>query len=271
MKYVFISDGNYTITDILYRYLPLNKEKTKKLLDAGEVKVNGIKVHKGYNVDVGAEVSVFVPTSFGITRPSAVYVDENILILDKPIGYEVETSLKTLCELEYGNLFAVHRLDRNTTGLTIFARNEVAANDLKAAIKKRLIKKFYLVWLKGEIKDDEKEMVDYLRKTNNGVKIYSEQVKDSLKIITRYRVLKRLNGKTLAEVELVTGRTHQIRAHFAYRGFPVEGDSRYGNGNGYQKLRAYKIIFDGLETLKYLNGKTFEAESETFCRNDIDN
>lgn len=259
MKYFFVSDCDIVAVKFLDRYLPLNKEKIKRLIVGGEVRINGEKATKESLIKKGDTVTVFVPMSFGMKEPEIVYCDENILVVDKPVGYEVETSLKYFLERTYGVLYCVHRLDRNTTGLTIFARTAEAENDLSAAIKKRSIAKFYLVWLKGVLKEDERVLKAYLTKNDNGVTVSDIPKQGSKEIITKYKVMKRENGNTLAEVELITGRTHQIRAHFAHIGHEVIGDSRYGDGNGYQLLRAYKLIFNGLEKLQYLNGKIIQV------------
>lgn len=264
MKYNFVSDDSFPVKEFLDRYLPLSKEKRERLLTSGEVKINGIKAKKADNVIKGDAVSVFIPNSFGLEFPRIIYEDDNVLIADKPVGYETETSLKYFLEEEHGKLFPVHRLDRNTTGLVILAKNALAETELGKAIKNRKIKKYYMAWVNEALDDYEAELTAYLIKTDKGVKIYSEPKPNSKKIITRYKTIKTVGDKTLVEVQLVTGRTHQIRAHFAFIGHSIVGDSRYGDGNGYQKLRAYKLVLDGLNKLSYLNGKVFVAEIESF-------
>lgn len=181
MKYNFVSDDSFSVKEFLDRYLPLSKEKRERLLNSGEVKINGIKAKKADNVIKGDAVSVFIPSSFGLEFPEIIYEDDNVLIADKPVGYETETSLKYFLEEKHGKLFPVHRLDRNTTGLVILAKNALAETEFGKAIKNRKIKKYYMAWISGALDDCEAELTAYLIKTDNGVKIYSEPRSNSKK------------------------------------------------------------------------------------------
>jgi 23S rRNA pseudouridine955/2504/2580 synthase len=171
-----------------------------------------------------------------------------------------------------------HRLDRNTGGLVIIAKTKEAYNILLKKIKEREIKKYYLCYVKGFVQKPFGVLKSYLSKDkkNSRVFISDKPGKDKLTIITQYRVLNHIKGQTpdadltYVEVELITGRTHQIRAHFAHIGHPLLGDGKYGvntlnkrYGVKHQVLWAYKMVFDFRDNgglLSYLKGRVIEVE-----------
>lgn len=238
-----------------------------KLFRKKDVKVNGIRVNKDVTVCVGDEVCSYYngEKQFTLTE---VYRDENILITDKPSGItseDFEARVKTI----YKTAELCHRLDRNTDGLLCFSLNAIANEELLKAFKDRTVKKYYLAEIYGTFDKKSDVLTAYLVKDsiNSQVKIYKKKVDDSVKIVTAYKTLKESGGTSLVEVELVTGKTHQIRAHLAYEGHFIIGDGKYGNNKinarykaKTQKLTAYRIAFYGLNELRYLNGKEFKLE-----------
>ncbi len=204
----------------------------------------------------------------------AVYEDDNLLIVNKPIGLSTQpdkTGVKNLVDeikmyldakeenISFTFKPAVcNRLDKNTSGLVIAAKNYDALKQTNKAIRERKIRKFYMAKVHGII-NDNLELKDYLIKndTKNMVKITNEQSENSKPVITYARPLK-IEGKyTWLEVEIETGRAHQIRAHLASIGHPVAGDKKYGKKDNekYQILHAYKLLLAGFEeNLVYLNG-----------------
>ena len=212
-------------------------------------------------------VQVYLPESAFCAPYGIVYEDENVLIVDKHKGITTE-SLATALDKKYGAR-AVHRLDRNTAGLVVFAKNEQSEKELLFAFKRRTVQKVYLAEVYGEMENSHGEYVDYLVKNaeTSTVKVYADKNCGGEMIKTEYEVLEKGRFGTIVRVLLHTGKTHQIRAHFAYHGHFVVGDGKYGKESfnrtvkqKTQRLLAYELTFsfsDGM--LCYLNGKTFTS------------
>lgn len=168
-------------------------------------------------------------------------------------------------------VFPCHRLDRNTAGLIVFAKNHEVEKTMFSLIRNRNIRKLYKCTVYGKPKVAKATLNSYLFKDSktSRVIVSDEKLPGYVEIVTKYSVLKYNNdGTTDLEVELVTGRTHQIRAHLAHIGCPIVGDGKYGInevnkklGVTWQKLTAYKIIFeDSFGELEYLKGKEFSIK-----------
>ena len=206
-----------------------------------------------------------------------VFEDKNILIVNKPISIEVvgENSLTTVVQNYCGNnTLPCHRLDRNTTGLVLFAKNDDALNILFEKFKNREIEKHYIAKVYGIPKKDSDVLTAFLFKDNKKSVVYiSDNFKKGYqKIITCYNVLNRdyKNNTSILDIDLQTGRTHQIRAHLAHIGFPIIGDGKYGINEINKKFKAktqllcsYKMKFNFIGNsgiLEYLNNRVFEIE-----------
>lgn len=211
--------------------------------------------------------------------PDIVYEDENILIADKPSGVCAHDGRESLINMilsylygkgEYDptreNTFApalCHRIDRNTSGLVIAAKNADALRFFNEKIRNREIRKIYFLRVEGEIEKESGIIEGYITKDSAANKaIFSEtETEGSKRAVTAFH---KVSGGV--EAELITGRTHQIRASFAHIGHPICGDVKYGarkNGKSdFQELCARKLIFDFKDDGKfsYLCGKTFEVK-----------
>lgn len=217
-----------------------------------------------------------------------VYEDDNILIVDKKPGMlshadkKVQTDTLIMHIQSYlyhkksfipqnENTFKpaiCNRLDRNTGGLVIAAKTAEALRIMNEKIKLRQVHKFYLCHLQGILADKQGTLEGYLTKDNTTNKAYitKESTKDSKGIETKYHVLQEKNDMSLVEVQLITGRSHQIRAHFAAIGHPLIGDIKYGGKKvqnlTHQALYAYKLVFDfpnEESSLRYLHKKTVKV------------
>ncbi len=237
-----------------------------KLLRSKDIKVDKKPIKENIIVDEGKEITVFYQPVQNTNSPKIeiIYEDDNILIINKPKGIEVEgeNSLTKLL-----NAFAVHRLDRNTTGLMVFAKNKISQNILLDAFKNHNITKKYMAEVAGKANFKNKVFKAFLVKdSKNGiVKIFQKQVKGAKEIITIFNTVKISQESSLIECSLLTGRTHQIRASLAYLGYPIIGDSKYGKNEinrkfkeKSQKLHCFYLKFNKLEKpLSYLSGKEF--------------
>lgn len=224
---------------------------------------------------------------------NVVYEDENIIVADKPTGMlshsddggEVNTLIDNIKAYLYQKneydpenemSFApslCNRIDRNTCGLVIAAKNAEALRYMNEQIKKRNVKKYYMCAVHGVMEKKEATLTAYLTKDSktNTVNVYSSPAHGRMKIITKYKVLKQKSDCALLEVELITGKTHQIRSHMAFVGHPLIGEGKYGvnredkkKGYRHQALYSYKIVFDFENEgfLGYLSGKEITADKK---------
>lgn len=234
------------------------------LLKNGDIRVNGIKQKSNCPLHKGDTV-VYYTTPAQESKPSheVVYDDENITIADKFSGVSSEalfSELKEKCP------YPVHRLDRNTAGLIVLAKNEKAQDELCEAFKERSVEKVYLCLVKNNFKAPKATLTAYLEKEEKRslVRIYASSNANSVKIITEYEVIEERSDIALVKIILHTGKTHQIRAHLAYIGCPVLGDNKYGDEQLNKKYKvarqclvAKSLSFSLGGSLGYLNGKNF--------------
>ena len=237
------------------------------LLKGKNIKVNGVRTGKNISLKPLDEV-VYYTTEKQESKLShnVIFEDENVYIADKYSGVSSEG---LFAELLYdGEIYFIHRLDRNTQGLIIFAKNSTAAQELWTAFRQKNVQKTYIALCKNNFKGKQSTLSAYLKKDEREavVKIFANPEKGAEKIVTEYEVEEERGDIALVKIILHTGKTHQIRAHMAYIGCPVLGDEKYGDGalNAKYSARRQRLIAKHLKfslqgTLSYLNGKTFES------------
>ena len=247
----FLQDYGFSFADV------------NKMLRNKDVKINGKASKENVVLEVGDEVVFFYSPDMLDKKVDIVFENDDVYIIYKSAG--IESDGEKGVEKVLKGAIAVHRLDRNTEGLMVFAKNAVAEQKLLKAFKDRTVHKFYLAEVVGLFDVKDKVFKAYLTKDseNSSVKIFQNKVKDSVEISTLVNTLKAGKESSLVEVELLTGRTHQIRAHLAYLGHAIIGDGKYGKNEdnkkfkqSRQKLACYKLKFEKVG-IAGLDGKEF--------------
>ncbi len=221
-----------------------------KLFRQKDIKVNGKRINKDLTVNIGDIVEVYYD---GANAPlSPVFESNGVFVFNKPPTVTSE-DFETLVNKSYNGLKLCHRLDRNTAGLLVFASCEKTYEEMLLAFKNRTVDKYYLAKVYGKLAVKKSSLIAYLVKNEQSstVKIYDQNVEGSVKIITEYEVFEEGKDYSLLSVKLITGKTHQIRAHLAHIGHFIIGDGKYGDNiinkkfkAKRQNLTAYKIKFN---------------------------
>jgi len=247
------------LDQLLAARLPeLSRARLQQLIAQGAVRVGGAVAKPSLRPRAGAEIEVRVPEPRPVAllpedlRLPVLYQDEDLLVIDKPAGMAVHPGagissgtvvhgllhqVRGLAgiggELRPG---IVHRLDKETSGCLVVAKTEPALRGLQAEFKSRRVEKRYLAIVHGA-PSDSGELDTLHGRHPVDRKRFSSRVREGRRAVTRWRVLGRASGAALVEVELLTGRTHQIRAHFADAGHPLLGDALYGGRKREARLR----------------------------------
>ena len=281
---------------------------SQKYIRLKRIKVNGARAQRDTRLVEGDLLEMYINDEFFDTpkaenayltvsapKLNIVYEDENILLCDKRPGLAVHPHDgaeygKTLIDHIQAYLYAkkewrpreenafapalCNRIDRNTGGIVIAAKNAEALRILNEKIKNRELDKRYLAVIHGSMKPNEGTLTGQLFKDTKKNRVYvTEKPQPGSKTcITKYRTLARNKDLSLVECELLTGRTHQIRAQFSHAGHPLLGDGKYGKAETkydrkYQALYSYRLTFTAMEDagpLSYLQGKSFRVEKVDF-------
>lgn len=283
---------------LMYKYIRLKR-----------IKLNGKRCEISTRLNAGDMLQLYINDEF-FEAPkensflnvsdniNILYEDKNIILVDKPSGLVVheddDNSIDTLInrikhylynkkeynpdnELSFAPSLC-NRLDRNTTGIVICAKNAESLRILNQKIKDRELHKYYLCVCIGIFDKKEYTLKNYLFKDEKSKTVHIENKKKSnnKQILTKYKVVKEKNNLSLVEIDLLTGRTHQIRAHLSYIGHPILGDGKYGinhinkkYGVKTQALCSNRLVFDfktDAGILTYLNKKSFETKSPWFVK-----
>lgn len=251
----------------------LSYSTLRKLIRNKDIKVNGKRV--GVDVLLSANDQVIVYYD-GERLYTPVFESCDVIVFDKPPTLTSEDFELKLNSQGY-NVKLCHRLDRNTQGLLVFAKTDIGYQELLKAFKERTIDKYYLAEVYGKLKEPKKTLTSYLLKNADIglVQIFDNEVNGSEKIITQYEVVEERERTSVVKVKLITGKTHQIRAHFSHIGNFVIGDGKYGDNEFNKALKAkrqrlvsylLKFNFDKSSPLNYLNGKEVKTTNIPFIK-----
>lgn len=239
-----------------------------KLYRKKDIKVNGKRVSKNCEICVNDVIEVYFEQK--TQEINLLFNDDNLLVAVKPVGIESQDFFEKV-KAVYPEVIFTHRLDRNTSGIMLFAKNQPAYDQLFNGFKTRAFEKYYYCLVNGKMKSESGVLKDFLFKDSkrSTVMVSREKTKGSLPIETHYQVVKQGESSSLLKVKLITGRTHQIRAHLAFYGNFIIGDGKYGRENVNKLFKQKTQLLVSAETvlhfgeksfLYYLDNKTFKID-----------
>lgn len=273
MKNVIVNEndkGKRLDIYIAENFNELSRTMIKKLIESNNILVNDKSEKVSYKVQANDNISIDIPEAKETKLKAQeipldiIYEDSDIIVINKPKGMVVHpangnpdgtlvNAILSICKNSLSGIGGelrpgiVHRLDKDTSGLIIVAKNDKAHINMSEQIKERNVKKTYIALVRGNVPEEEATInMPIGRSTKDRKKM--AVTKNGKQAITHFKVLKRYSKYTLLEIKIETGRTHQIRVHMAKIGYPVVGDAVYSNGKNEfgiegQMLHAYKLEF----------------------------
>lgn len=273
-------DGKKLTTFISSLFPTLNLNNIYKSLRKKDIKLNGKRINSNVILHTNDILNIYISDDilYSVANIPIIYEDNNIVIFNKPSNLEVtgNNSLEFIMKNKYNFLKPCHRIDRNTVGLVLFAKNAECLNILLNKFKTSQIEKHYIACVYGNPTKKSDFISNFLFKDRKKSIVYiSDKPKKGYSPIqTSYSVIKENNKICLLDVTLHTGKTHQIRATLAHIGLPIIGDGKYGSyeinkkfKSNIQLLCSYSIKFNfnvDSGILNYLNGLTFSLKKLPF-------
>ena len=270
----------------------ISRSMVQKLIKEENIKVNGKETKHSYKLKLNDEIEISIPEAKEIDLKAQdipldiIYEDDDIIVINKPKGMVVHpangnpdgtlvNAVMAICKDSLSGIGGeirpgiVHRLDKDTSGAIIVAKNDKAHINLSEQLKEHKVKKTYLALVRGIIKENEATINMPISRSNKDRKKMDVN-KEGKEAITHFKVLRRYKNKyTLLQINLETGRTHQIRVHLSYIGYPIIGDEVYSNGKNEwdikgQCLHAWKLEFMHPITKEKIS---LEAEIPEYLKN----
>lgn len=262
----------------------LSRMNAKRLIEDGNVQVNSKNSKVSYKVQNGDIIEIHIPEAKQLDLKAqeipieVVYEDSDIIVVNKPKGLVVHpangnwdgtlvNAIMAICKDSLSGIGGevrpgiVHRLDKDTSGLLIIAKNDKAHINMSNEIKNREVKKVYIALVRGIVAENEATINMPIGRSNKDRKKMAV-VKNGKEAITHFKVIKRFDKYTLLDVKIDTGRTHQIRVHLSEIGHPVVGDEIYSNGKNEFGVHGQLLHAKSLDFKHPITGKDMHLEAE---------
>lgn len=287
MQEIIVQDGEENVridSFVSNKISDLSRTMIVKLIESDNIKVNGKSQKPSYKIQAGDKISIEIPEVKEVDLKAQeipiniIYEDNDIIVINKEKGMVVHpaegnwdgtlvNAIMAHCKDSLSGIGGelrpgiVHRLDKDTSGILIIAKNDKAHINLSEQIKNREVKKKYIALVRGIIPENEATInMPIGRSTKDRKKM--EVTKNGKEAITHFKVLKRYGKYTLLEVKIDTGRTHQIRVHLAEIGYPVVGDMVYSNGKNEFGVVGQMLHAQSLDFKHPTTGKKMHLEAE---------
>ncbi len=285
MEKIIVDEENIRLDAyIVKKYNNLSRTMIQKLIEDGEILVNGLKKKTSYKVCINDEIIIHVPEAKKTNLEAEnipidiIYEDSDIIVVNKPKGLVVHpangnpdgtlvNAIMAICKDSLSGIGGeirpgiVHRLDKDTSGILIVAKNDKAHINLSNQIKNREVKKIYIALVRGVVSENEATIDMPIGRSTKDRKKMAVR-KEGKTAITHFKVLKRFPKYTLLEIKIDTGRTHQIRVHMAEIGHPVVGDLVYSNGKNEFGVEGQMLHAKSLDFVHPITGKKMHLEAE---------